>query len=267
MFKGIIYKYTSPSGKSYIGQTINEESRRRDFLNENQDYSGPKINKAREKYGVKNFEYIIIFKVESFIESEIKEILNEKEKQYIQLFDTFDNGYNSDLGGGSGTYTRTEENKKLLSEITTNYYKTNKSTVAKSVVQFDLFGNYIKTWESAREAAKSINKEGNSITNVCTGKRNHAYGFIWRYLSDFDEFENIPEKIEVKVPKDSAIPLRQYDLTGNFIKEWKTMSEAAEELGYSLGNFSTYCNGRNNHIYKGFIYCRGELNNIINKEE
>lgn len=24
MFKGIIYKYTSPSGKSYIGQTVDE---------------------------------------------------------------------------------------------------------------------------------------------------------------------------------------------------------------------------------------------------
>lgn len=26
--KGIIYKYTSPSGKSYIGQTVNEVSRK-----------------------------------------------------------------------------------------------------------------------------------------------------------------------------------------------------------------------------------------------
>lgn len=30
MIIGIIYKYTSPSGKSYIGQTTNEEYRRRD---------------------------------------------------------------------------------------------------------------------------------------------------------------------------------------------------------------------------------------------
>nr|DAW71716.1 MAG TPA: intron associated endonuclease [Crassvirales sp.] len=29
MIIGIIYKYTSPSGKSYIGQTTNEEYRRR----------------------------------------------------------------------------------------------------------------------------------------------------------------------------------------------------------------------------------------------
>ncbi len=34
------------------------------------------------------------------------------------------------------------------------------------------------------------------------------------------------------------------------------MSEAAIELGYSLGNFSAYCNGKNNHEYKGYKYYR-----------
>ena len=33
MIEGIIYKYTSPSGKFYIGQTIDEKSRRAQFLN------------------------------------------------------------------------------------------------------------------------------------------------------------------------------------------------------------------------------------------
>nr|DAS86287.1 MAG TPA: GIY-YIG nuclease superfamily protein [Bacteriophage sp.]DAV54013.1 MAG TPA: GIY-YIG nuclease superfamily protein [Caudoviricetes sp.] len=28
MIRGIIYKYTSPSGKVYIGQTLNEKKRR-----------------------------------------------------------------------------------------------------------------------------------------------------------------------------------------------------------------------------------------------
>lgn len=32
--KGIIYKYTSPDGKVYIGQTTKEQNRRNTFLNE-----------------------------------------------------------------------------------------------------------------------------------------------------------------------------------------------------------------------------------------
>ena len=59
--KGIIYKYTSPSGKVYIGQTTNEKKRKRVFLNENnEDYAGLKINNARKKYGPKSFKYEVL---------------------------------------------------------------------------------------------------------------------------------------------------------------------------------------------------------------
>ena len=47
--EGIIYRYTSPSGKYYIGQTTNERVRRNDFLNINQRYAGNAIDNARKK--------------------------------------------------------------------------------------------------------------------------------------------------------------------------------------------------------------------------
>lgn len=47
MIRGIIYKYTSPSGKHYIGQTINENQRRKIFNNLNLAYAGLKIDNAR----------------------------------------------------------------------------------------------------------------------------------------------------------------------------------------------------------------------------
>lgn len=40
MIRGIIYKYTSPSGKVYIGQTINEKDRRKHFLIQKLSYGG-----------------------------------------------------------------------------------------------------------------------------------------------------------------------------------------------------------------------------------
>lgn len=253
MFKGIIYKYTSPSGKVYIGQTTNEKSRRKDFLNTSRNYSGSKINNARDKYGVESFEYEIIFRVESLIEDEVKSILNEKEIQYINLFDSFENGYNSDLGGGSATYKRTEESCQKLSESVTEYYKTHNSAVSRKVLQFTKDGIFIKEWESAAVAAKSLNKEGCSITSVCSKLRNSAFGYIWRYKDEFDE---LPEKLELVNTKNMSIPLKQYTLDGQLVKQWDTMSEAAIELGYSLGNFSAYCNGKNNHEYKGYKYYR-----------
>lgn len=46
---GIIYKYTSPSGKVYIGQTTQEKRRRKTFLNLNKSYGGVKIDNARRR--------------------------------------------------------------------------------------------------------------------------------------------------------------------------------------------------------------------------
>jgi hypothetical protein len=77
---------------------------------------------------------------------------------------------------------------------------------------------------------------------------------MWRYKSDFD---SIPDKIQVNL-KSTNLPLKQYSLKGEYIREWNTMQEAAIELGFSVGNFSTYCNGRNDHEYKGFKYYRGD---------
>lgn len=258
MVNGIIYKYVSPSGKVYIGQTINEKARRATFLNSAHIYAGPKINKAREKYGVNNFEYEIIFRVSSKIYSEVIDILNQKEIQYIEMYDSYYNGYNS-TKGGNHVYECTEETRQKLSEKTTEYYKTHESSVARPVLQYSIYGDFIREWKSAREAALELNVEANNITVVCQGKRNQAYDFIWKYR---DEFEDIPLKIQIKSKKSSKLPVIEYTLDGMETRRWANMTLAAQDLGYSLGNFSTYCNGRNNHEYKGFLYYRGEKDGL-----
>ena len=98
MIKGIVYKYTSPSGKVYIGQTLNEERRRKEFLNLKKQYGGLKINNARKKYKPENFKYEILFENEyDTIENANKE-LNEKEEYYIKQYDSINNGYNISIG-------------------------------------------------------------------------------------------------------------------------------------------------------------------------
>ena len=72
--------------------------------------AGTKINKARAKYGPENFEYSVLFKIESNNEEEIIGVLNKKEIEFIELFDSFYNGYNS-TKGGENSYIRTEENR------------------------------------------------------------------------------------------------------------------------------------------------------------
>lgn len=51
--------------------------------------------------------------------------------------------------------------------------------LSKKVNQYDLQGNYIKTWNCVEEARKVLHIS--NISSVCNGKRNKAGGFIWRY--------------------------------------------------------------------------------------
>lgn len=76
--KGIIYKYTSPSGKVYIGQTRCERTRRSRWFNINKPYAGPKINAARSKYGPTNFKYEVLLEINSENEYDLIELLNAK---------------------------------------------------------------------------------------------------------------------------------------------------------------------------------------------
>lgn len=114
---GIIYKYESPSGKVYIGQTINLKDRRRCFNNINKRYSGTKFMKAIKKYGRENFKFSIISQIICDDKTELRNQLDELEKFYIKKYDSYNNGYNMTEGGsGSKGCFQTEESRKLISE-------------------------------------------------------------------------------------------------------------------------------------------------------
>ena len=55
----------------------------------------------------------------------------------------------------------------------------------KPIIQYDMKGNFIKKWDSAKEAALSLNKiNGAAINGCCKGKYNQMYGYIWRYANE-----------------------------------------------------------------------------------
>ncbi len=55
--------------------------------------------------------------------------------------------------------------------------------ISKKVDMYDLNNNYLKTFNSITEAKKILNKNCNcgNISEVCSGKRHSAYGYIWRF--------------------------------------------------------------------------------------
>jgi group I intron endonuclease len=100
-----IYKITSPSGKVYIGQSINIKRRLRDYKNL-RCKKQPKLLHSFLKYGYN--QHI----VEIILECEIHQ-LNENERLYQELFDCINNGLNCTLTGANDKSGKLSEKTKL----------------------------------------------------------------------------------------------------------------------------------------------------------
>lgn len=51
----------------------------------------------------------------------------------------------------------------------------------RSILQFDLNDNFIKEWNSLQEISNVLKVPYQSITRVCSGNRNKAHGYKWKY--------------------------------------------------------------------------------------
>ena len=59
----------------------------------------------------------------------------------------------------------------------------NPKTNGKSIYQYDINGNFIATYESAREAEKVTGIGFRMISRVCNGVRPHTHGYIFKFAS------------------------------------------------------------------------------------
>ena len=122
--KGIIYKYTFPDGKVYIGQTRRHpEKRRREHLDE---LSGPTNSgfwEAYKRFGT--YEYEELYQIECENEDELVARLNIAETYFIQQCQT-DNpnyGYNKTSYGTATTKTNAILQKKYKEYLASLLYK------------------------------------------------------------------------------------------------------------------------------------------------
>lgn len=256
MIEGIIYKYTSPSNKVYIGQTIDEKSRRDDFLNIEISYAGEKINNARKKYSPENFQYEIVVKIQAESREDLYSLLDTAEQYYIAKYDSIKNGYNILEGGKASHYVKTQEQIEKHREALLKYYENNSNPNQKKVLQYTKQGNFKKEWDSMTEAAEYYNCDIRSISNCCRGYSKTASGFVWR-IKDSDQ---VPQTIDPisqakrKRPQPKYGTILQMDLSGNIINEWESPVDAAKALGIkSSSNIIQVCLG-NRKTLKGFTW-------------
>ncbi len=62
-----------------------------------------------------------------------------------------------------------------------NTARRNREHCSKSILQYDLEGNFIKEWISLREVERKLNIPRSSISRCAKGSRNSSGGYKWKY--------------------------------------------------------------------------------------
>ena len=112
---GHIYRYRNKiNGKVYIGQTIDLNRRYKDHLYYAQHNPVQQIHKAIAKYGIENFDFSVLHKIEGE-DDFVKLRLNELEATEILSHNSYRCGYNASTGGeGNYGLVHSEETRKKI---------------------------------------------------------------------------------------------------------------------------------------------------------
>ena len=125
-------------------------------------------------------------------------------------------------------------------------YKTREELSSKKVRQYDLDFNYIQTFDSIRIAESKLGVcHCDSISNVCKGNYQQAFGFIWRFENDNEDNPMLYYEKQGYVR-----PIKQFDLLHNFIASYENM--------LNIENFKPMyikwcCDGKTKKAY-GYIW-------------
>lgn len=193
MFNGLIYKYTSPIGKVYIGQTIQEQKRKVAHKNNAKNGVQGYFYNAIRKYGFENFSYDVLIRIQSEDRHKVFTLLDALERHYIKLYDSRNpnKGYNIAEGGeGSKGFHHTEEHKQQLrenfhnsklnsDEVKEKTKQINIARCSKPCYQYSKYGVLVNEFPSVAEATRQTGI--NNIQAVCKGNRATAGGYIWTY--------------------------------------------------------------------------------------
>lgn len=227
--EGCIYKITNQiNGKFYIGKTIKTLQNR--F--HNHCYEALKRNsttyfhRAIRKYGKENF-------ILEEIELCDNKILNEKEVFWISKLRPH---YNQTNGGeGINGYKYTEEQCRKISERMIGKYEGNKNP----------FYNQTHTKQQKEKWSKM--RKGQPSPCGFTGK------------SHKEESKNKTSQTLKNNPNVKRTKVFQYDIEGNFLREFQSFADAAQFVKTSPSNIKYTCEGKFKHC-KGYKWSYQKLN-------
>lgn len=218
--KSGIYKWTNPKGHVYIGQAEDLIRREKDYYHPNRIKSQIRIYNSIMFYGIESH----IFEIQEYCSIED---LDKRERYWQEFYNVIGpTGLNcilkevgetrrvvsedtkkklsaSQMGRpatkGRTGMPHTEETKQKMSLSAMGHKRTvgqkhsqetkdkikairkERNACCKPILQYDLEGNFIKEWRSARDVERELNIGHSNIATCCKGKKKTCGEFKWEY--------------------------------------------------------------------------------------
>lgn len=205
-----IYKITNTiNNKCYIGQSLNVEERWKEHICEGKILRRKtKFYLALNKYGADAFKFEVLEEC-----SLDQEILDERERYWIEYYNSYKNGYNMTPGG-----------------------------------------RYESSWQYNPQEIRDLWDEGFSVKEIVemVGCSDNLVRKRLQGYSDYNEHTSRSRAQQRAQYDYRTITIYQYDLSGKYVAEYKSMTDAAKALGHDSP--SAICNALNHTSQTAFGY-------------
>ena len=231
---GIYMIKNTQSNKVYIGSSININNRIKRHYYELKKgvHSNKHLLKSFIKYGEDYFEVHVLEKYEKIIHDDLLKV----EIDYINKFDSYNNGYNQMIDVSSHIL-KINKNKSHIGK--------NINRTSRKIICIDrITGEYKYDFNSISDAARFFNTSSSNISRVCKGKLRYIKGYVFCYKEDYDESKDYRvshhmkgvkfsdehrSKIKKSIQKCKGRRIYKYDLNLNLVDEYNSRSEAERE--------------------------------------
>lgn len=245
------------NNKIYIGYSINIYRRWEDhkrLLKKNTHHS-IKLQNAYNKYGVNSFVFEIIEECD-------KKYIVKREQYYIDLFDSYNNGYNC-LPKARSTFGRILTNE---TRIKMSLAQIGKKLTEEQKIKIGI-SNKGKKHSKESKIKMSLSKKGYKVSDEAKKKMSKAKkGTKQSFKTKEKRNKKLRGRIvladtKIKIglanggrnsSRYNPTPVLQYDLNNNFIKEWRDLM-TLKENGFNADDISKVCRGHRKTRY-GFIW-------------
>ena len=131
---------------------------------------------------------------------------------------------------------------------------------SRSVIQLDYDGNFINKYDNITIATQfNENFTVVGIYKCCKGIRKSYKNFIWLFEEDYDKSKDYKYNVKSEGKNKEVLV---FDKDMNFIKEYKSISQASKDYEYCTSSIKNYLNHKHTEIKNHIFIYKEEYNKI-----